>query len=186
MEDIDHIIRRVLSGDTALYEEVVKAYEGKVSAIIVAMIPDPNMVDDITQDAFVVAYQRLSSYRLGTNFPAWLKTIARNVAQNERRRWYRRRELECKYQAQVEEIVEDEIDRIVESLPEDVLESLRGCVEGLGDKTRDVVDAFYFHEKAMKELAEALDMTLSSVKVTLHRARLAISKCLSRKGHGNV
>lgn len=89
------------------------------------------------------------------------------------------------YKVEFEEQVDDELYRIVESLPEDVLESLRGCVDNLQDKTRDLVDGFYFQERAVKDLADAVGLTVTAAKVTLHRARNAISKCMRRKGHAN-
>ncbi len=186
MDDLDLIIKRILAGEDDLYAQIVEEYESKVLSVIAAMIPDRNRVADITQDTFVTAYQNLHKYQPRTNFLAWIRTIARNMAQNERRRWYRSRDAHERYRVEIEDSVEDEINNIVDTLPEDVLDSLRGCVDGLGDKTRGLVDGFYFKDSAIKELAELLDLSVSTVKVTLHRARDAIGKCMRRKGHGNV
>lgn len=186
MDNLDHTIQRVLAGEMDLYEDIVREYETRVHSVIAAMIPDQGRVADITQETFITVYQHLNQYQPGTNFLAWIKSIARNMAQNERRRWYRSRDAHERYRDEIEDRVEDEIYQIVDSLPEDVLESLKGCVDGLGDKTRSMVDGFYFREKAIKDLADVLDLTVSSVKVTLHRAREAIGKCMRRKGHDNV
>lgn len=186
MDSIDQVIERVRAGETDLYEEIVREYEPSVRSVLAAMVPDPNRVADMTQETFITAYQCLDRYQLGTNFSAWLKTIARNMAQNERRSWYRRRDMHERYQSEIEESIEDEVFRIVESLPEDVLDSLRGCVDSLADKTRNVVNGFYFEEKAIKDLAGVLGLTAVAVRVTLHRAREAIGKCMSRKGHGDA
>lgn len=186
MENLDEIIQRIIAGEADLYEEVVNEYEARVRSVVAAMIPDPNRVPDVTQETFITAYNCLGKYQPGTNFLAWIRTIARNMAQNERRKWYRNRDAHERHRVEVEELVEDEIFRIVDALPEDVLDSLRGCVDGLGDKTKGLVDGFYFKEQAIKELSEALDLSISAVKVTLHRAREAIGKCMRRKGHGDV
>lgn len=186
MENPDRNIKRILEGDTEPYAEIIREHEAKVRAVIAAMIPDRNMVADLTQEVFIIAYQRLSSYRPGTNFIAWLRTIARNVAQNERRRWYRRREMEKRYQVEISERIEENIDRIVDALPEDLLDSLRDCVDHLSGKTRALVDGFYFKEHAVRELASMLKLSINAAKVTLHRARQAIGNCLKKKGKCDV
>jgi len=91
MSELDDHIRACRQGDPNRFEAVVKACEPTVRAVVAAMIPDENLVPDLTQEVFVIAYRKLESYRPGTDFRAWIRAIARNVAQNERRRWYRRR-----------------------------------------------------------------------------------------------
>ena len=53
----------------------------------------PESVDDIAQETFVIAYRKLTMFERGTNFGAWLRTIARNLVRNELRRQGRRRVL---------------------------------------------------------------------------------------------
>jgi len=184
MTELDQHIQACRAGDVGSYAEVVKACEPKVRAVIAAMCPDPNAVPDLTQEVFIVAYRRLSSYEPGTNFMAWIRTIARNLAQNERRKWYRRQELHEHYQVEADRILAENIDRFVESLPEETLESLRDCVGGLGGRTRELVDGYYYEGCSLKSIAGILNMTSSAAKVALHRARKALGKCLQRKGSG--
>jgi len=164
------------------FEEVVKASEPTVRGVLAGMTPDPNAVPDLAQEVFLIAYQRLSSYTPGTNFMAWIATIARNVAQNERRRWYRRKQMQERYQAEAEYLLAESIDQFVESLPEQVLESLRECVGGLGGRTREVVDGYYYGGCSLKRVADLLSVSSTAAKVALHRARQAIGKCLKGKG----
>ncbi|MBN2301939.1 MAG: sigma-70 family RNA polymerase sigma factor [Lentisphaerae bacterium] len=179
---IETSIANVLNGNPDAFADIVKTHEPGVRAIIAAMIPDSNMIADVSQEAFVIAYQRLSTYQPGTNFKAWLHTIARNAAQNERRRWYGRRDMQNRYHAEIEKRMADDITKVTESLPEDTLAALRSCMDNLGGKTRALMDGFYFHEHAVKELAKSFALSVNAVKVTLHRARLAMGKCLQRKG----
>ncbi len=182
MDALDQHIQACLKGDIDRFEEVVKICEPRVRAVLAAMTPDPNAVPDLTQDVFLIAYQRLSSYQPGTNFLAWIRTITRHVAQNERRRWYRRREMHEQYQPEAERLMAEHIDRFVESLPEETLDALRACVDGLGGRNKDLVDGYYFEGHSLKRIAEFLDMSSTAAKVALHRARLAIGQCLHRKG----
>ncbi|MDP6523537.1 MAG: sigma-70 family RNA polymerase sigma factor [Kiritimatiellia bacterium] len=183
MTSLDQHIEACIQGDVNRFEEVVAACESRVRGIIAAMVPDPGTVPDLTQEVFVIAYKRLTTYRPGTNFAAWIGTIARNVAQNERRRWYRSRQLQRDYQAEAEYQLAENIDRFVESLPEETLAALQDCVDGLHGKTRSLVDGFYQDRCSIKELSDILKMTTGAAKVALHRARQALGKCIQKKGH---
>lgn len=184
MNDLDQHIQACLDGDVDRFHEIVKTCEPKVRSVIAAMCPDPNTVPDLTQEVFIVAYRRLGAYAPGTNFIAWIRTIARNVAQNERRRWYRRQEAREHYQVEAERILEENIDAFVESLPEETIDALRDCVGGLGGRTRELVDGYYYGGCSLKSIAGILNLKSSAAKVALHRARQALGKCLKRKGSG--
>ncbi len=186
MENLEQTIAKILAGDPDLYREIVGAYEQTVRATLAAMVPDPNSVPDLTQEVFIIAFQRLSSYQPGTNFVAWIRAIARNVAQNERRRWYRRREMEEGFRTEVDCQVDARVDTLIEDLPEDLLDSLKDCFGKLQGKTRAVMDGFYFKDNTINELASLLQVSTSAAKVMLHRARGALGSCLQKKGNCRV
>lgn len=181
-ENLEQHIEACLKGNPDSFEEIVKLCEPKVRAVIAAMSPDPNIVEDLTQDAFVIAYQKLDTYQPGTNFMAWIRTIARNVAQNSRRRWYRRQDAQKHYEAEAERTLAENIDKLIDSLPEETLESLRDCVGGLNGKMKQLVDGYYYESCSLKTVAELLNISSSAAKVTLHRARQALGNCLQHKG----
>ena len=181
MNDLDPIIAQIRGGEPDLYRRIVEDCEGPVRTVIAAMIPDPNLTADLTQEVFVIAYQRLATYQPGTNFVAWLRAIARNVAQNERRRWYRRHALEERYQAEVAQQVETHVDRLVDELPEDLLNSVQDCVTHIEGKARLLLDGFYYQKHSVHDLAQQLRISTGSVKVILHRARHAVGSCLQKK-----
>jgi RNA polymerase sigma-70 factor (ECF subfamily) len=181
-EALDQHIQACLDGDMDRFTEVVTLCEPRVRAVLAAMSPDPNVVPDLTQEVFLIAYQRLDSYQPGSNFLAWIRTIARHVAQNARRSWYRRQAMREQYQPEAERLMAENIDRLVESLPEETLEALRACVGGLGGRNKELVDGYYFEGNSLKRIAEFLNMSPSAAKVALHRARQAIGICLHRKG----
>jgi RNA polymerase sigma-70 factor (ECF subfamily) len=186
MDHLDQHIEACLQGDMNRFEEVVKLYEPKVRAVLAAMIPDSGQVSDLTQEVFLVAYRRLSSYRSGTNFSAWISTIARNVAQNERRRWYRQQHMHEGYKAETERRLVENIDRFVESLPDDSLAALQECVGGMAGRTRAIVDGFYYDRCSIKEIADILKLSSNAAKVALHRARRALGDCVQKKGGRDV
>ena len=182
MDRLDELVAECLRGDPDRFEDIVKLCEPAVRAVTAAMSPDPDAVPDLVQETFVIAYRKLPTYRSGTHFKAWIKAIARNVCQNERRRWYRRRAMQERYRTELERQANDDIERFVEGLPEDVLESLRDCVNHLGDRTRSMVDEYYYKACSIGRLAELFRLSSTAAKVTLHRARKAVGQCLQKKG----
>ena len=187
MDDLDHHIRRCQAGELDAFEQIVKAYEPKVRAVLSAMVPDYDLVPDLVQEVFVIAHRKLASFEVGTNFSAWIKTIARNVAQNERRKWIRRQEMQVQYrkETEAEAQISENIEAFVNGLPDETLEALRDCVGGLKGKTRRLVNGYYYEGCSIKQVSEILDVSASAAKVALHRARQAVSKCLQRKGEGS-
>ena len=99
----------MLDGDREAYRQVIELCEVKVWIVLVAILPDPDSVDDLAQETFIHAYERLSEYRPGTDFYAWAKEIARNLALNERRRWIRRQTATRRYRTQIAESLEPEL-----------------------------------------------------------------------------
>jgi RNA polymerase sigma-70 factor (ECF subfamily) len=184
MPELDDAVRRVRAGDLNAFREIVDSAGSAVRAVVAAMLPDPGAVDDAVQETFIIAFQRLHAYQPGTKFLAWIRTIARNCAQNERRRWYRQRGLRERYQSEIEAHVEEAIDAMAPGLPEDVFSALDGCMAGLKGKTQELVQGFYFQDRSTQALADSHEVSPGAVKTTLCRARQALANCLRRKGGG--
>ena len=85
-ETIESALQEVLQGNRDAYRSVVVACEAKVRMVLAAMLPGNIAVDDLTQEVFITAYLKLAEYKQGTDFVAWLKGMARNMALNERQK----------------------------------------------------------------------------------------------------
>ena len=77
--------------NTKWFMEQVENEQSGLKGFIRMLGVRPESVDDIAQETFVVAYKKLTMFERGTNFGAWLRTIARNLVRNELRRQGRRR-----------------------------------------------------------------------------------------------
>jgi RNA polymerase sigma-70 factor (ECF subfamily) len=75
------------------FEGWVKEHQSGLRAFIRALGVDEAWVDDLAQEAFIIAYRRLDDFEPGTDFGKWLRRIARNLAANERRKDARRSRL---------------------------------------------------------------------------------------------
>jgi RNA polymerase sigma-70 factor (ECF subfamily) len=87
------LVARARMGDAAAFGELVDRHRTAVYRAARAALSSPTDAEDAAQDAFLVAYQRLDSFRGDASFKTWLLTIAWHQAINHRRRagrWWRR------------------------------------------------------------------------------------------------
>lgn len=180
--NLDACVMAVRAGEREAYRQIIEACEAKVRIILAAMLPEQNDVDDIAQEVFVTAYTKLADYKVGSDFIAWLKAITRNLALNERRRWFRHARFKDKFEAEMETSMEPFVTGFAERYEGNVLEALRECLHRLEDPARGVTEDFYFRELPTDEIARRLGRKDGWVRLTLFRARAAIAACLQSKG----
>ena len=178
----DAVVAAVLAGDREAYREIIRQCELKVRVILAVMLPDKESVDDLAQEVFVTAYGKLSDYTPGTDFVAWLKAITRNLALNERRRWFRHQQFKEKFQAEMETALDPLVLDAGGRFDGNVLEALRECLAKLHEPSGHITQDFYFNGVSSEEIARRLSRTAVSVRLILLRARAAIAACLRLKG----
>ncbi|MCP4549030.1 MAG: sigma-70 family RNA polymerase sigma factor [bacterium] len=82
----EDLILRVQDGDKRAYDELVKRFKVRLYNFVLRMLHDPELAEEITQDAFVRAYVNADKYRTIARFSTWLYTIAINLVRNHARR----------------------------------------------------------------------------------------------------
>lgn len=181
---LDAVVVRVQAGDREAYRHIVECCEGYLRVVAAAIVQDPQAVEEVVQDAFVTAYAKLGDYRPGGNVLAWLAAIARNVARNERRRWYReqRRRGPVDPRIVVAARIEQDLMIVAAAAPDDLVHTLRRCMDRLGDTGRAVVEAFYWSGQRAEAIAQTHGKTVGWVRVVLHRARAALGACIQQRG----
>jgi len=179
-EQIDDVVARVIGGDREAYRSLVETFEPRIRAVVAAIGPDRHFVQDLCQETFITAYLKLTRYKLGTNFGAWLSQIARNLARQE----IRRRIREVK---RVEDYCEGlklqaaEANAAREHTHENVLSAaLRECIKKLPEKHAKLVQSIYFQNAPPATVAEEFGRTLNWLRVMLHRIRKQLLVCIER------
>jgi RNA polymerase sigma-70 factor (ECF subfamily) len=178
---IDDAVAAVIGGDLESYRHVVAASEARVRAVVAAMLPERALVDDCVQEAFVTAYGKLREYRAGSDFVAWIKAIARNLALNQRRAWLRQESLKRGYRAELEGALEAEAAQRADRAG-DALDALGDCLGKLQGQAREVVEEHYWRGVSPAQIAKARDRSDAWVRVVLFRARESLAECLRAKG----
>ena len=85
MEEIESL-RRAKAGDAAAFAYLVERYQPMVYNLCLRMLQNPDDAADLTQDAFVKAYQSLGKFRGESRFSTWIYRIASNLCLDEKRK----------------------------------------------------------------------------------------------------
>ena len=88
--DEKQLIRECLAGRTEAFGELVVRYQDRLYNALVGILGSPDDARDVSQDAFVHAFQRLKTFRGQSAFYSWLFRIALNAAASQRRRTRRK------------------------------------------------------------------------------------------------
>ncbi|MBN1675753.1 MAG: RNA polymerase sigma factor [Kiritimatiellae bacterium] len=164
-----------------IYEILVSEHEKMLQAYVLGIVKDPVLAEEIVQETFVRAYEKLPSLRKKAAFGSWVRTIARNLAYAE----FARRGRELTTDPEIMEGMEDvfgELDQPeLGDVWEDRVQAARHCFEDLPDKLRDCCRLFYFEDRSTRECADTLQTSLAAVLKRLERARTAIARCIEKR-----
>ncbi len=148
------------------FADLVGKYEKEVSAILKRYTDCPSTIDEIRQEAFIKAYEKLSLYRGDASFGTWLYTIVRTVALDYLNSQKRRGANRERYVGTVSDTVSP--DRMMDSLD---AQRVRTAVQRLPKADAMILDLHYFQQRDIAEIASFLGCTPSHVRTKLTRAR---------------
>ena len=161
------------------FAKLVSEHQARLRVFIRVLGVKPDAVDDIAQDAFVIAYQRRHLLEDPEDAGPWLRTIARNLVRNELRKSARRSRI---VNAQLTEVaLADSSQVLTENWSDQWLEALKHCVEQLPDKSRALVDGHYQKNLNSIQLAQDQGKTSTAVRQSLSRLRRALRTCVEKR-----
>ncbi|MCC6125335.1 MAG: sigma-70 family RNA polymerase sigma factor [Pirellulales bacterium] len=145
---------------------------------------DEHEAEDVVQETFITAQNRLESFRLGENFGGWLRGIARNKALESRRAARNRRAI---VDSRIIEGMED-VYAIFDapaadgaSWAEQIRASLTRCIERLNRTLQEAVLRVYREGLSLREAAAALQSSPVAVAQRLSRARNLLRQCVGNR-----
>lgn len=169
MDPDRELVNRTLAGDLAAFEELVARHRDIVYRVAARSV-GPDEAEDVSQDAFLLAFHRLPSFRGEAPFRSWLLRITHNTAINQRtRRQPQSRELV----GQLAETAGDGVERTPAERVEESerLRRLEGKVRLLSPAHRVVLVLRDIEGLSYEEISQVTETPLGSVKGRLHRAR---------------
>ena len=184
MERTDaELIAAVLKGDAASFEPLVQKYSPRIFAIARRYARRESESEDIAQDIWLKAFERLASFRGEAPFEHWLMRLAVRTCYDSLRAHQRNRETTF---TELSEPEQDWLDRFVSqsdaaSENADAARQLIARVlEQLSPAARLVITLQEIEQRSVKEVAELTGWSVPLVKVRAFRARAEMRKVLSR------
>jgi RNA polymerase sigma-70 factor (ECF subfamily) len=169
----EQVVERALSGDAEAFGEIVRRWERRIFALAYGMLGREEDARDATQETFLSAFRNLRGFRGEAKVSSWLHRIAVNQCITRQRR----------AKVRGETALEDETEAVGASYsapahqsPARAAESrertemVRRAVSALPAELRQVIVMKEFEELTFQEIAEALDLPLSTVKSRLYTA----------------
>ncbi|HEU4434035.1 MAG TPA: sigma-70 family RNA polymerase sigma factor [Pyrinomonadaceae bacterium] len=167
------IVQRALTGEPDAFGEIVRRWERRIFALAYGILGREEDARDATQETFLAAFRNLRGFRGEAKVSSWLHRIAVNQCITRQRQARVRSEAalddeEEKNSARFAMPVRYAPSRVVESRQETV--AVRRAVNSLPMELRQVVIMKEFEELTFREIADVLDLPLSTVKSRLYTA----------------
>ena len=179
-ETEEELVRAAQTGNIAAFERLVRLLEGQMLAVAAGFAHTPDDANDIYQDAMLAAFRALPKFKLESKFSTWLHKIVVNTALSNRRRLKRAWQKLALIQSEYEQEEKYTENRSPESsmLDGELSSAISKAMAKLSDNER--VAFVLCHQQGFKirEAAELMSCTESSVKVVLFRARNKLKKIL--------
>ena len=179
------MIAAVLAGEIQLYHELIRPYERSVYVMALSYMKNEADAEDVSQEAFIRAFRKLESFRAESKFSTWLISITINEARTRLRRQALVRLEPLDQHPDEDKSISPALLRDWREIPSEAVERaevrnlIRLAVEQLPDIYRQVFLMRDVEELTINETAEALNISIPSVKVRLHRARMRLQKQLA-------
>jgi len=178
--EADQLVRDVLAGDTEAFAGLVRLYESDLWRIASVMLRDRGATENMVQQAFMDAYAHLDQYQLGTDFGAWIRTVARNRLRKELRTASREDRRLAVYREQLAERLRAEGPN-----PHDdgnlYLAALRGCREDLPERDAALIRMRYEMGWSFETIASRQGQTQEAVQRMISRIRVRLRACIEGK-----
>jgi len=177
------IIEKVLKGESNVFEMLILKYQSKLFATALNVVKNRELAEDIVQEAFMKAFQKLDTLKNHDQFYSWLKRIALNLALNHFERAKRVMDVENEEDetSYFERIPDGESpDEII--VKEELKRYVRHFVEALPDKLRVVVIFREIEDMSYEEIADIMNIPVGTVRSRLFNARQIIKDRLINQG----
>lgn len=171
--DDNHYISQVIAGNTASFAVLIDRHKDLVFTIVMNITRNREDAEEVAQDVFLKAFQKLSGFRQESSFQTWLYRIAYNEAISRiRKNKVKLLDLEENITGGIaDEDPEEDIAGLDEQEQKAVIADI---LEHLPEIDRVIVTLFYLESHPVAEISEITGLGESNVKVRLHRVRKRI------------
>ncbi len=162
-------IKRVLEGDVDAFRYFINKYQDMAYSLAASICKSEFLAEEAAQEAFVKAFQNLDKFRQKSSFSTWFYKIV----VNESLRKIKRKRLEIPHdEDSLPEEINYEFENSLQSLHElEQKEIIQNILQLMPESESLLLRLYYLNENQMEEIREITGLSISNIKVSLHRAR---------------
>jgi RNA polymerase sigma factor (sigma-70 family) len=169
-QDDNHYIDRVLGGDVAAYSMLVSKHKNLVFSIALKILNNREDAEEVAQDCFLKVFQALKTFEKKSKFSTWLYRIVYNAAISKTRK--KKLELVPMDNYVIHNYTLDEVAGGIDEIdPEQQKIMIERAMERLTNDENLLITLFYKGENSIEEISNITGLSMSNVKVRLHRIR---------------
>ncbi|WP_299209939.1 sigma-70 family RNA polymerase sigma factor [uncultured Dokdonia sp.] len=169
-QDDQIFITKTLAGEVNAFAVLIDRYKHMVYTLSLRMMKSTEDAEEIAQDVFLKAFQKLETYKGTSKFSTWLYSITYHRCLDALSR--KRRQPIHHATEILEEITGEKTAGILEAIEADELkEQLEECIQQLREEDAFLVTLYYLEEQTLEEIATVTGMTKNNVKVKIFRSR---------------
>lgn len=171
--DERELLARVQAGDSEAFDLLVRRYLPKARVIARRLMQNPDDADDLVQDAFLRALERISTFDISRAFEPWFTRLLVNLGLD-----WRRKQVVRRTEAHDPERFAGGTRPDRETERSELRSSLQKALEKLPNRQRLIVTLFEIDGRSTEEVADMLKVSQVTVRWHLHQARKALREML--------
>ena len=171
------LVKKSQLGDKSAFEELVKRHQDLVFSLSFKLTGNRELANDVAQEAFIRAWKAIEKFRGDSTFGTWIYRITVNTA------WTLRKKAKKHYSLNIEDtqepvVIDEKKDPELVAINSDLSVVLRKALNQIPLEQRIIVELKNIEGRSHKEIADYLDISVTSAKVRLHRAHQKLRNIL--------
>ncbi|MCS7238459.1 MAG: sigma-70 family RNA polymerase sigma factor [Thermoguttaceae bacterium] len=182
-QEVERLASAAKEGNRAAWEGLVARFYNFVYNQIYRLVRDHNVAEDLTQETFLRAFERIGQLRSGRVFAAWLSTLTRRIVSYYRRaqrRWAFEQPHADGFRSATCQLSADTPMKYLEE--REIAELIRRLVAAMHWVDRQTIEQFYFSGRTLGEMSQQFGCPVGTLKRRLHTARCRLGKQLRQLG----
>ncbi len=171
-------IDKVLHGDTNAFAYLINKYKSMTYTIAIKIVKSHEDAEEVAQDSFLKAYEKLNTFKGDAKFSTWLYTIVyRNAITKIRKKKITTSDIDDYV---IDNHYEgDDFPQLEALKNEEQQKYVRHAIDKLPEKDALLITLFYMNENSIEEIEQITSLSQSNIKVKLFRARKKLNQELS-------
>lgn len=182
-----HLIRAAQQGDSRAFDRLIHRYQGQIYRAMTRACANPELAQDVLQEAMIRAFRALPQFRGDASFATWLFRIAKNLCVRKQQQLLAHPTVSLDQPLSDEEDAESLLRQMIDYsaqnpqqvvLDEEIRQKVREAVDKLPPNLREILILRDMEDLSNQETAERTGLTVAAVKARLHRARALLREHL--------